>query len=346
MTPLDYLNSVIQQYTDLKSQLIPLEYVTSESENNLVFFQDKKINELNDNQSLSYSNIGETLELIIKKIIEYVNDIKGVDAVSLDADIKEQFLILNTNYFADTNIDVVTYNATAYSILSYKDISTVKTFIDQINISNSFSVFSSKKNREVSIEPVLYYLDVGNNIVSKYTINTAFTPTSIWGVIFIGIKVNETIENGDTISVNGGYNVEIRYNDFNYKNYSLSLTNQTGFNILNQIYTGEVAFFNIIDLFGNNVKIRTVDGSLISVVADETINKNFDKKTLANIQIDDFVVPFSNWENVSITNGWSYGRVPEQIRFNVCKTKTFSDALYFPALTPLANSVKELVNDL
>jgi len=346
MTPLDYLNSVIQQYTEVKSQLVPLDYIITESENNLAFFQDKKINELNDNQSLSYSNIGETLEYIIKKIIEYVDDLKKVDAVALDEDIREQFLILNNSYYSDVNIDVVTKDAAAYSIMAYKNISKVKTFIDQINISNTFSVFSKKKNREILNEPVLYYLDAANNIVNKYNINTAFCPTSIWGVMFIGIKFNEPIDEGDTISINGRYTIEVRYNDFSYKKYIISLTNQSGFIVRNSIVTGEIPIFNIIDLFGNSVKIRTVDGSLLSVAPNETISKTFDKKMLANIQVNNTIIPFSSWEKVSVSNGWSYGRVPEQIRFNVCKTKTFSDALYFPALTPLASSVKELINDL
>jgi len=245
MTPLEYLNNVVEEYKELKSELIPIDLVLNENEGNLVFFQDKKINELSDNQSISYSNIGETLEMIIKSTIEYVDDLKKVDAVALDNDIKEQFLILNSTHYSDSNIDVVTKNTTASELLPYKDISKVKTFIDQINFSNTFSIFSKNKNREILTECSLYYLDTKNNIINKFTAETAFDPTSIWGATFIGIKTKEPIEAGDVISVNTNYTLEIRYNDFNYKSYNLSLTNQSGFVIKEDIQADEIPIFNI-----------------------------------------------------------------------------------------------------
>jgi len=345
------IKDIINEYNDLKKELIPLDRVTTEN-NNLVFFQDKSLKELENNQSLSYQNIGEGLERIIQTINDYIEKIKGLSVSESSTDrINKEYLIssINNNQFSLSLQPLNNQEYYAYNLINYKNSAIISTNIDQIIITPNCALTDIDSNT-IDCEPVIYWLDAEDRTIKKYSPNTPFKPNTIFSVLLIGIKVNENISKDTKLIIkNLTYDIEIRYDSLQTNKNTFKIG--SSFNELTLPYNikeQEIPFFDIVDIFGNMVTIKTANSQNYLFTPQSNLRTAGEQSTrdVDNVlMINDIPIPMLNWEKLLITKGFNSYKNIDLTKFKIYKLPSQKNYVYFPSGASIVQDIKETIDE-
>ena len=344
------LQYIIDKYTELKSELIPTSYLTKDGDN-LVFFQEQKLEKLEDNQSVSYKNVGEGVEKLIKGVNDYVDEIKNLSVAEIGSQSDwKHFVIANSKESFSISLTEVSNDLYyAYNVWSYLGIAVFKSLIDQIKVTTNFSIHNNTDDIDVDIEPVIYWLDAETRDVKQYSNKLPFLPDTIFGNLFLGVKIKEDIKADTELELDLGYDVEIRYNSLNTESTSSNVTSFKKITLDFDVNKGEVLFYSIVDLFGNIVKVKTNKDKTYEFNPDpastlKTAGEKHVRATMNVLTIDKTNIPISNWEKIIVTKDYNlYDKVVD-IKFKIYDSPLQSEYVYFPAGNDLVQKLKGIID--
>jgi len=343
MTPIEKLQSVLDELNELKKKLIPITYVTEESNNNLSFFQDVSIDKLKDNQSVNYENVSQVVEKMMDVILDYVAKLEKMNPAPLDITIDSEFIITDKN----VTDNVILTNKKASQLTQYASNSKEVLSISNIQVDTFFSVYNKTDDKEIEIEPIVYWLIPSRKKIIKLINTNMFTPETIFGVLLVGIKLKEEIKANTELTIENSFNVKLLHTDLSIKSESFTLFDTpTTFSTKFDLLTGDVPFFAVVDFFGNDIHFKDSADNYFTVAYNKPINVQNVKKYIPKLYVNDALLYFFDTERLVAYPYKAYLKKQDDITFSLIKTPEYKDALYFPAMSPLGEKLKKAIDEI
>ena len=345
MTPKEKLDALIAQYTDLKKRLVPLERVKFERDDNIAFFHKEDIGKLKANQAITYKNVGDFMEQAFKRIDEYVRKLDGLTYAATPVS-RSLSMYVNTDYVHEYPSATPSGLKLRSADIAQEDVKVV-TGVDGLRLTGEPYIYSETKGRALDVTPVVYQIDAKRDAIYRITEGVAAGAEHPLMLYVVGIKINEPITAAERIVVGGEFDLVVTMSSLDVYKYEVKPFYGTGSRIFaTGIHAGAIPFFSIVDIFGNDISVTGQISGRYPLSPGAPVSTERAPQKLLALTVNGKPVGLPSVDDFWLTYLGGTMAAPMQIRFDLLRKIELLNAVYFPAMAPLAQILMELADEI
>ena len=345
MTPREKLDALMAQYADLKKRLVLIDRVKFERPDNIAFFHKEKLERLKRNQAITYKNVGEFLEKAFVAVDEYVQKLDGITYSAAPVS-RSLSMYVNADYAHEYPASVPAGMQLRAADIAQED-TRVVTWVDGVRFSGAPFLYSETKGRNLDTSAVVYQVDAHSGSAYRMVDGTSFGADHPATVYIVGIRVNEPVGSGERVVVGGSFDMVVSMSSMDMYRYEVRPFYGSGSRVFAaDLHAGAIPFFSIVDIFGNDVSVtgQLSGRSPLSVGAPISTQRAPEK--LLAFTVNGVPTGLPTTDDFWITYLGGSFEEPMRIRFDLLKKADMTNAVYFPAMAPLAQKLMELTDEI